>query len=121
MISQTKIKSRARKKENPELKLLVDTLRKKGSFWQEVSVMLVRSKRQSIKVNLAKLEKETKDGDVIVVPGKILGSGIINHKLTLGALSYSLSVKDKMKKVKILSLDKMAEDYKNGKGVKIIA
>lgn len=121
MISQTKLKERARKKENPEVKELVDALRKKGAFWVEVATVLVKPKRQSVKVNLGKLNKETKDGEVVVVPGKILSNGELNHKLTIGAFSVSAKALEKMKSVKILSLDKMAEDYKDGKGVKIVA
>jgi len=38
-------------KENPEMQELVNTLRKKSTFWQEFATMLVRPKRKSVKVN----------------------------------------------------------------------
>jgi len=121
MISKTKIKQRARKKDNPKVKELVDSLKKKGDFWAKVATLLVKPKRKSVKVNLEKLNKETKAGEVVVVPGKVLGTGELNHKLTLGAFSLSAKAEEKMKDVKVLGLDEMAESHKDGKGVKIIA
>ncbi|MFC1685712.1 50S ribosomal protein L18e [Nanoarchaeota archaeon] len=120
MVSQTKIKDRVRKKENPEMKEVVSALRKKSAFWQEVATLLVKPKKRSIKVNLGKLDKETKAGEVVIVPGKILSSGELSHKLTLGAFSFSEKALEKMKAVKVMSLDKMADSYKDGKGVKLI-
>ncbi len=48
-------------------------------------------KLRSIKreVNISRLSSVTKNGEVIVVPGKVLGSGEMDHQLTVCAFSIS--------------------------------
>jgi len=120
MISQRKIKQRATRKDNPELKELVSALRKKGAFWQKVATIIVKPKRQSVKVNLTKIDKETKEGETVVVPGKVLGSGMLSKKINLGAVSFSENALEKMKSAKIMELIKVADAHKDGKGVKVL-
>ena len=121
MTSQTIIKERANRKANPKKKNDIAILRKQGEFWTNVAVQLVKPKRQAIEVNLGKLDKLTKDGEVVVVPGKVLSTGELNHKLTLGAFSLSEKARAKLKGSKVMSIEEMAKSYKDGKGVKVVA
>ena len=119
MISKTKIKQRATRKTNSELKVLVDAL-KKSKFWVEVAYYLTRPTRDMVEVNLDKLSKNTKEGEIVVVPGKVLANGEMKHKVTLGALMISRTAEEKMKGSKIMTIKEMLESNKDGKGVKIV-
>ncbi|MBU2522856.1 MAG: 50S ribosomal protein L18e [Nanoarchaeota archaeon] len=117
--SKTTIKQRADKKTNPELKLLVDAL-KKSNFWMDVAYWLTRPTREMPEVNLEKLSKETKEGEIVVVPGKVLANGEMKHKITLAAFMISNNAKEKMKGSKIVTIKELMESNKDGRGVKII-
>jgi large subunit ribosomal protein L18e len=82
------------KKTNPRLVKLVEDLREKGytdnvNLWKEISRRLCRPTRRMAELNLWKLEKYTAEGDTVIVPGKVLGSGRLDHKLTVAALKFS--------------------------------
>jgi Ribosomal protein L18E len=42
------------------------------------------------------LNKYTNDGDIVIVPGKLLGYGMVNKKITVAAWRYSLNAKEKL-------------------------
>jgi len=68
-------------------------------------------------VNLTKINRLTKENDVIVVPGKVLGTGIILHKITLCSFSISNTAAKKILSggSNILSFKQMSEKFPTGK------
>ena len=40
-------------------------------------------------INVNRISQLTKDGDMVVFPGKVLGTGIISHKITIFSFSIS--------------------------------
>ncbi|MCL4381037.1 MAG: 50S ribosomal protein L18e [Candidatus Marsarchaeota archaeon] len=56
------------------------------------------NKRNSIKVNLWKLSKHSKDGDCLIVPGKVLGVGSLDHKISVCAIDFSESALEQLRK-----------------------
>ncbi len=66
--------------------------------WKAVAAKLAGSASQRAQVNLSKIEKEAKSGETIVIPGKVLGDGILSKKLTIVAFSASESAKLKITK-----------------------
>jgi large subunit ribosomal protein L18e len=118
MISKTKIKERMKKKTNPIILETILVLRKqKSPFWIRVAGLISKPKRKSIAVNISKINKYTKDGDVVVVPGKILGDGEMEHKITLAALSESEQAR---KKIKLMKISELVNKNPKGEGIKII-
>lgn len=99
MISKTKIKSRIRKKTNPEL---AETIKQsvKNSNWLKIARMLSSPKVNYSKINLFQIDKNTTAGDTIVVPGKILSQGELTKKIKICALSISKQAKEKLKTTK---------------------
>ena len=88
MISNTKIKERARRK-TPELVETIALLRKqKKEIWYAIASTLARPRRKKVSVSLTKISKLTKQGDYVVVPGKVL-AGDIEHSIHLSAFSFS--------------------------------
>jgi large subunit ribosomal protein L18e len=73
-------------------------------------------------INLTKINKLTKENDVVIVPGKILGTGNISHKITLSSFAISNSAAKKIIESgsKILSFSDMIEKFPTGKGVNIL-
>jgi len=118
MISKTTIKERLRKKTNPAIVETLSLLRKqKNPFWLKVAGLISKPKRRGIIVNLSKIEKHAKEGETIVVPGKILSSGELKKKIILAAVSSSAGTKDK---VKITSIDDLVKKNPKGEGIRII-
>jgi large subunit ribosomal protein L18e len=112
---------------NKYLKELIGELKKlsieeKVAIWKRVAVDLEKPTRQRRIVNLSSINRYTKDGEVIVVPGKVLGTGNIDHKITVAAQSFSDSAKKVIEdaKGKAITIKQLVKDNPKGKNVRII-
>src|SRR3989449_3513975 len=81
---------------NPEMLNTIGYLKRAGRqhqapLWLTVASFLGKSRRTRIVLNLGQVSRLAKPGDVIVVPGKVLGSGIPKEKLTIAAFKFSPS------------------------------
>ena len=90
---------------NPELKRLLDEimqhyLKTKKPFWKRMHKELSRPTRQRRAVNLSRINRYTKSGETIVVPGKVLSAGEIGHAVTVAAWQFSKQAAEKIKKAK---------------------
>jgi len=94
----------------------------KVPIWKAVIRELSRSRSNRKEVNVGQLAHVTKDKEVVIVPGKILGSGEISHKLTVWCINISEVATRKILDAggKILPLDSLIKKYPDGKGVRII-
>jgi large subunit ribosomal protein L18e len=121
MISKTKISKRTENKRNPDLVETVN-LCKKNESWIKICQSLLVPKRKRINMNLEKINKESKEGDIVVVPGKVLSQGEISKKIKIVALKYSENAEEKLSKAKIDYSYITDEIKKNPKatGVKIL-
>ncbi|MHB8566642.1 MAG: 50S ribosomal protein L18e [Nitrososphaerales archaeon] len=68
----------------------------KQALWRRASEAVLASRKNRPEVNLSSISKNSKEGSKIVVPGKVLGSGTINHKVTVAAISFSGGAKAKI-------------------------
>jgi large subunit ribosomal protein L18e len=66
------------------------------ALWKRVAKELESPSRRRREVNIYKLESYAKDGETIIVPGKILGNGVLSKKITVAALSISQAAQDKI-------------------------
>lgn len=73
-------------------------------------------------MNISRLNRYTKVGDTVVVPGKVLGAGNLDHAVNVAAFSFSQQAQSKVLKAKgkCLSISKLVEENPKGSGVKII-
>ena len=94
----------------------------KAPIWRALERELSRPRRNRREVNIGALADKTDDGQVVVVPGKILGSGEIGHKLTLCAITISESAAKKITACggKLLNMNNFVEQYPDGRGVRVI-
>lgn len=118
---------RTSKTTNNDLKLLISELCKASSIekvalWKRIATDLSKPSRQRRVVNLSRINKFTKENDVIVVPGKVLSVGDIDHKLEIAAYQFSDTAKAKIEsaKGKIITIPEMLKSNPKGKGIKII-
>ena len=111
---------------NPILRGLIRDLRKisasnKVNIWKRVANDLERATRKRRIVNIDRINKYTKDNEVIVVPGKVLGDGELKHKVTVAALRFSTTAESKINKSgKAILLDAFIKENPKGEGVRII-
>ncbi len=112
---------------NPELVQLIRFLKKQSRekqapIWRDVAENLAKPRRQRAAVNLSRMSRVTERNDVVVVPGKVLATGSLSHKLTVAAFSASVKAEAKLKagKAKYLSIVELVEKYPTGANVKII-
>jgi large subunit ribosomal protein L18e len=73
-------------------------------------------------INLKKINELTKESDTVVFPGKVLGTGTLNHKITLCSFSISNSAASKILENggKIVSYSNLIENHPTGKGVVLL-
>jgi len=112
---------------NPILLSLIHELKKRGNeqtvnLWKRVASDLEKPTRQRRVVNLSSISRYTKENETIVVPGKVLGSGNLEHKLTISAFQFSDGAREKIEKVgaKIVPLTELSKENPSGKGIRII-
>ena len=95
-MAETSTTRMRRKKDmmNPELKKTIRVLRaasKKSdqAIWATIADHLDRAKRKRYAVNLSRINRNTKAGETVAVPGKVLASGSLDHPVTVAAYSFS--------------------------------
>ncbi len=69
--------------------------------------------------DIYKINKYTKENDSVIVPGKVLSEGALDHKISIAALGYSKKAQEEIKRSgsRIVKM----EELMNEKNVKIIA
>ncbi len=94
----------------------------KARIWRYVAELLMRPARRRVIVNVSKIRRYTKPGDVVVVPGKVLGAGIIDHPVTVAAIAFSASAIEKIKAAggRVMHILDLIKENPRGSGVKII-
>jgi len=115
------------KSTNPELQTVIRFLRKKARdsnapIWWDVADHLSSSRRRRIAVNLSRLNRHTRVKETVVVPGKVLGAGKLDHSISVAAFSFSTQARLKISKArgKCLSISELLEANPKGGNVKIM-
>jgi len=114
------------KKSNTQLLMLIQTLLEKGykaqaPIWVAVAKRLAKPARRLVEVNVYKINKLTSDGDIVVVPGKVLGTGDLDHKVTVSAFKFSESARAKIsEKGSAITIEELVEKNPKGTSVRIM-
>jgi large subunit ribosomal protein L18e len=114
-------------KTNTHLVSLIQELKKKAietdvPLFKRLASDLEKPIRHSRVVNLTRINKYTKENEVIVVPGKVLGTGDLDHTLTIAAYKFSTSAIEKINgsKSKAISINELMNGDIKGKKIRII-
>ena len=114
-------------KTNQNLIELINQLKEKSretgsALWRDVALRLSKSRKNWAQPNLSRLSRHATKGAVILVPGKLLGSGEVEGSPTVAAYSASVGARDKIIAAggKYLSLSDLMNENPEGNGVVII-
>ena len=115
------------KSTNPERIQLIRLLKKQSresnaAIWINVAKYLAKTQPQRTAVNLSKINRYSEKNGTIIVPGKVLGTGKLDHAITIAAFSSSEKAREKIKnaKAKYLTIQEIIEKNPKGKKIKII-
>ncbi len=90
---------------NINLQNLVAELKKKAHadnnpLFARLAEDLEKPTRQRRQVNLSKISRYAKKGELVVVPGKVLATGELSQVVTIAAWKFSQQALDKIEKAK---------------------
>ncbi|RMF55986.1 50S ribosomal protein L18e [Candidatus Woesearchaeota archaeon] len=112
---------------NEQLQKLIGELKKasidnKVKIWKRIATDLEKSTRRRRVVNLFRINLYSKEGETVVVPGKVLGSGDLNKKLVIAAFDASEQAAEKIRSSgsTLLSLKELIQKNPKGSKVRII-
>jgi large subunit ribosomal protein L18e len=107
---------------NPVLVDLIEELESSDAdVYREAAEFLGKVNRDRPEVNLSDLDRNTEEGDTVVVPGKVLGSGNLGHELEIAAFKASRSAKQAANEVgDFMHIEELVEERPDGEEVEIV-
>ncbi|MFO8016381.1 MAG: 50S ribosomal protein L18e [Candidatus Woesearchaeota archaeon] len=112
---------------NPQMRGLIDFLKRqsieqKVAFWKRIAEDLEKPSRKRRIINLHRINNHTKEDENIIVPGKVLGTGSLNHKVNVAAWSFSDSAVEKIRKANgnCISIVELMKKNPKGQNIRII-
>ena len=112
---------------NPVLKQLIQELKKvsstdKTGLWKRIAEDLEKSTRSRRAVNLSRINRFTQPKETVIVPGKVLGSGTLDHEITIAAFAFSEGAKERIMKSKgkAITIPELMKQNPKGKDIRII-
>jgi len=113
-------------KADPTNTVLIETIElleeQEAPIWTEVAENLGKVNRQRPEVNISDIERNTEEGDTVVVPGKVLGAGR-TAKQRCQRCSFQ-RFKRRKKQIndngEFMFIDELVEDNPEGSEVKIL-
>jgi large subunit ribosomal protein L18e len=94
-----------------------------AEIWKTLAAELSRPRQNRREVNMWKLSKYTAAGETVVVPGKVLGDGVLEHKINIAAYKFSDAAKKKIEQSggKMMSIAELVKKNPKGSNIKLIA
>ncbi len=113
--------------DNPQLRDLIRFLKKASRendarIWDSIADALSKPRSRRVSVNLSRINRYTEKNHVVAVAGKVLGSGTLNHPVTVAAFAFSAMAEEKIEKSKgkCLTFPDLVKKYPRGSNVKIV-
>ncbi|HVL87029.1 MAG TPA: 50S ribosomal protein L18e [Candidatus Thermoplasmatota archaeon] len=97
--------------------------REAGSdIWRDVARRLEKPNRSRAEVNVSRIDRYVSEGEIAVVPGKLLSAGILTKRVDVAALRFSDAARRKIaeKGGKCLSLEEAATAAPKGQKCRIV-
>ncbi|MDP3989850.1 MAG: 50S ribosomal protein L18e [archaeon] len=110
---------------NYQLQNLLKELETKAlssKFWKRIVTDLKKPSRQRRTVNVYKIDKVAKDGDTVIIPGKVLSVGDLTKKVNVAAFTFSTEAAKKITDAKgtIMTIEELLKQNPDGKKVRIL-
>ena len=113
-------------KTNPRLSSLIADLKSAarnsgGAVWGDVAERLQKPRQTHAEVNLGRIERYAREDETVVVPGKVLGSGVLQKDVTVAAVDFSGTAQQKIDQVgESTTLEQALENNPDGANVRVI-
>ncbi|NTW91896.1 MAG: 50S ribosomal protein L18e [Methanoregulaceae archaeon] len=115
------------RKTNPRLASLISLLKNTSrenevNLWRDIADRLEAPSRNYAEVNLSKINRYATNGETILVPGKVLGSGILDLSVKVAALNFSQSASEKIRQAdgECMSIEELISVNPTGSRVRIL-
>lgn len=107
---------------NPVLLETIETLEEQDAqIWRDVAENLGKVNRKRSEVNLSDIERAAEDGDTVVVPGKVLGSGYLTKSVNVAAFKASTGAKQAINEDgEFMFIQDLVEENPEGSEVRIV-
>ena len=118
---------KSRIKTNPRLVSLISALKNTSrenevNIWRDIATRIEASSNKYAEVNLSKINRYAGNGETILVPGKVLGSGMIESSVKVAALNFSQAAAEKIAGAngQCMSIEQLMKDNPKGSHVRIL-
>lgn len=113
------------KKADPTNPVLLETIEllenQEAPIWKKVAENLGKVNRSRPEVNLSDIERNSEEGETVVVPGKVLGSGRLTKDVEVAAFKFSNSAKEEINEIgESKFIQDLVEENPEGNEVKVI-
>jgi large subunit ribosomal protein L18e len=115
------------RKTNPRVPSLIAVLKdsareNEAPIWRDIAKRLETPGRNYAEVNLSKINRYTAENELVMVPGKVLGAGVLGHAVTVAALGFSATAVDKITNAggKCMTIEQALEENPAGSGIRIM-
>ena len=112
---------------NPELIAVLKTLirtanEEDAAIWGALADKLRKSKHNRVSINLSRINRYSVEDETVVVPGKVLGSGVLTHRVKVAAFSFSRQAREKVEGAggKCLTIQALIGENPEGSGIKLV-
>ena len=119
--------SKKSRKTNQSLIALIGDLKEQSrstgsALWRDVALRLESSRSNWAEPNLSRLSRYASNDDMVLVPGKLLGSGDIEGQHSVAAYSVSAGARTKIEGEggRVLTIRELMKENPDGKGVRIL-
>ncbi|MDH5448058.1 MAG: 50S ribosomal protein L18e [Candidatus Bathyarchaeota archaeon] len=113
--------------DNPQQLSLIRFLKKAAKendarIWNSIANAVSKTRSRRVSVNLSRINRHTKKGQVVAVAGKVLGAGTLSHPITVAAFAFSATAREKIKKAKgkCLTFPELVKKNPKGSNVRIV-
>ena len=91
-------------------------------IWRSIATRLEGPSRNWPSVNVSKLEYNINKNGKAIIPGKLMGTGIITKKMTVAAYSFTTSAKDKIQSAggKCLTYNELIKSVPKGTNIVVV-
>ncbi|NLA38832.1 MAG: 50S ribosomal protein L18e [Methanomicrobiales archaeon] len=114
-------------KTNPRLAALIVSLKDasrvhEAKIWREIAKRLDAPRKNHAEVNLSKIDRYASEGETILVPGKVLGSGAVSLPVKVAALDFSETAMSKITGANgtCMTIEDLVRDNPKGSRVRIL-
>ncbi len=115
------------KKTNPRLTHLIMMLKDasqthEANIWREIAKRLDSPRKNYAEVNISKINRYAQEGETILVPGKVLGSGVLDLPVNVAALNFSEAAASKIVGANgtCMTIEELVRSNPKGSRVRII-